>query len=435
MIISKTQINSVAEELHTLMARKENLLKATIETFNSWNEIASLLKGLLAHMTRAKSLILSDEKELKELKARWEELSRLRQADANDPCSEKCAVSLVEIQAILGSTAPSLTASLVAAIQSNLKKLRQVLDDGVVADSNSGKKNMPIQAKKISHENILEHLSTDSKGRNFNKTKEAHNEPLNKTVISKVHKQPRVLSECKRHFGHHILLKNGTHPKGVPKNRKSNAHRFSSERTSPMKKVLLKPSELKKKNVKELVNRTDIADKSLLNNQVNFKVESTRNAEMKKAFSLTDFKFNSKPVMEALNILAEESKTCSVCNEVTSGVVLKCCGKICIQCIRKRLMGNNPQILLNAFESERKQDGMCTCPIHKVTIKVDLLQKIFSSVELERLSVEALRRERKSIRRTIKSPIICADCKKIISDDSKSIRVCLLHKVCSSCFM
>eukprot|EP00826_Nyctotherus_ovalis_P062748 TRINITY_DN9132_c0_g1_i1.p1 TRINITY_DN9132_c0_g1~~TRINITY_DN9132_c0_g1_i1.p1 ORF type:complete len:435 (-),score=123.09 TRINITY_DN9132_c0_g1_i1:204-1508(-) len=434
MIISKAQIKSAAEELHALIQRKDDSVKAAIKTFNSWKEIASLLKHLLLSMTRVKTMILNDEKELKDMKAKCLEFSKLTQIDTNDPHSGKYAVTFVEIQAIIGNTTPSATTTLIDSIQTNLKRMRQVLEGRKTLDlAEANTKGKVDETKKLCYDNILASGKTmdESTGSQKKGLELMHN------IINpnKDQKHVRVASDCKRYPEHIISLKN-------PMQNGKKECNFASERTSPAKRrLVLVREEPKNGNIKEQLTQNDPKDKISLKPQLKLAGRMTRNGDVRKtkAFSLTEFEFNSKPVIEALNILAEGSKVCSVCSEEGGdSVLVKCCGRVCVRCMRKRVIGGCPGIVVNAFEAEKKQEAMCMCPVHKVSVAAELLQKIFSPKELERLSIEALKRERKekkSIRKGIKYPVLCVDCKGVMNDDIKAVKICSEHKICSSCFM
>lgn len=423
MIISKTQIRSVTDELRALIAKKENAFKTAVKTFNSWKEIASFLKNLLSSMTRVKTTILNDEKELKEMKSKCHEFSKLVQIDTNDPHSESYAITFVEIQAIIGNTTPSPTASLIQNIQSNFKKLKELLE------KERDEKDKMNQAKIDCYNGLLGRLASG-------KTMDSSKNPF-KTGVGKEQKHVRILSDCKDYnkgVNERIVL---------CKDADKEVLRFGSEKNSPIRRrlQLIKEGQPDNFNVKDPSN--PLTERKLPKNHIRPTANALRNREVKrnKTFSLTAFEFNSefnsKPLLEAINILAEQTKNCSICNQENNSIILKCCGRVCIRCIRKKLIGSGTSILLNAFESEKKQDAMCACPIHESIIEVELLQKIFSPKELEKLAIGALKRERKErkvIRKDIKNPILCIDCKGVMNDDTKAVKICSSHKICSTCF-
>jgi len=419
MIISKAQIRSLAAEFNTLIAKKESSLKAAIKTFNSWKEIASLLKNLLSFMTRVKTIILNDEKELREMKMKCSEFSKLVQIDTNDPRSEEYAVTFVEIQAIISNTASSLTETLISSIQTNFKKLRQALESNV--EGELSEKNKVDLTKKACYNDILECLAS---GKTMDENE--YSKKLDRQLeLYKEQKYARVVSDSKKYLNTPLMNR-----------KKKDIQHFASGRDSSVKYRTNRNEQQKRTNLKEqLLIHTDHSSSK---NQLKQEGRPARNGERRKAkaFSLTGFEFNSKAFMEALHILAEESKTCSICKEENDSILLKCCGRVCMQCIRERLIENDRSVLVNTFEAERKQDAMCVCPVHKVIIEADLLRKIFSAKELERYSIEALKRERKEKKnKKIKNPILCIDCNKVVNDDTKTVKVCSLHKICSTCFV
>lgn len=154
---------------------------------------------------------------------------------------------------------------------------------------------------------------------------------------------------------------------------------------------------------------------------------------------ISNLKFDNKPMIEAMNILAEESKCCIACKKENQYcVILPCCGKVCISCIRKQLIGTDPRIFINALECDKKQISMCVCPIHKIHLPIPVLKQIFNQKEIEQMSISAIKREKKEkvkLIEKIKYPTICIDCKKAMNDDMNSVAVCFKHKICRSCYM
>ena len=396
MIASKTQLKSTIDQLHTLIARRESALKSTIKTFNSWKEIANIIKNLLSSMTRVKSMLLNDEKELKELKTKYQTFFT--------QTNNKHSITLFEIQAIISNTTPNPTNVLIDTIQTNLKKLKQILENRT-ADINELKiKYNPVKKPYCEINRFMECNGI------------AKYELLSKPI--------RGTSECRRYARDCVVSFNNMVDK-----KKDNVRRVTTERNSPAKRKLqFTKLDIGMSNPKE-----EVIDRL----KCQLKQPYTRNGEIRKAkaFSLTGFDVTSKPLLEALNILAEESKTCTVCGE-SSTILLKCCGNICVYCARKRFVENNPFVLVNAFEAEKKQDTICVCPVHKMVVGIELLRKIFSDKELEKLSIEALKREIKERKvNRMKNPILCNNCRGIMNDDIKTTKTFNNHKVCNNCFL
>lgn len=464
MIISQRQINSLTEELQALILKKEAKIKGAIKTFNSWKDIANYLKILLSSLTRAKSMILNDEKELNEIKAKCKDFSRLSQIDTNDPNSENWAITFVEIQAIIGSTTGSATEGILELIKDNLKKLKQVLDDKVYLDeSNLTEGKNGIQQKIAATGRSVDRAFDKNLGdkRKYSDNKglhrkhfDYHNEP-SKNEGEFRYDFPKKIPECKdhtKHVGNNMkLLKNEfdkqTHKRNHDKEFKSNCQKervwqFNQEKAiQSNQRIQLNRFVSSSNTINEIFTKNSSDQNAALVQPVSgAKLISRQNTDAQRGrmMCVSNFNFNSKPVMEALNILAEESKNCNICNEETnSSLILKCCGRICARCLRKSLMEVEPLILLNAFEAEKKQSSMCVCPIHKITVTAEQLLNVLTQKELEILSIGALNRERrakKSSLRDINNPNLCIDCKEIMEDDLNSIRVCCKHKICRECY-
>lgn len=138
---------------------------------------------------------------------------------------------------------------------------------------------------------------------------------------------------------------------------------------------------------------------------------------------------------EHKNYTHSVKESCLSCKQYTSHLLkLSCCGKICTACLKKRIIEKEPKVILNAFEAERKQKGMFVCPTHNVPLSFELLQGLFGPRELARLSVDAVRRQKKmGTSRKVKQPTVCAECGGVMRDDGRAAKVCALHKMCGDC--
>eukprot|EP00826_Nyctotherus_ovalis_P026817 TRINITY_DN2091_c0_g3_i1.p1 TRINITY_DN2091_c0_g3~~TRINITY_DN2091_c0_g3_i1.p1 ORF type:complete len:476 (+),score=137.58 TRINITY_DN2091_c0_g3_i1:97-1524(+) len=470
MIVSQRQINSLTSELQTLILTKEAAVKDAISTFNSWKDIASHLKILLSSLTRVKAMILSDEKELNDLKAKCKDFSMLSRIDTNDPGAEKWAVRLVEIEAIIGNSTLGPTGSLIELIQENLGKLKQILnsrDEISLTKRKEGTQQKVAVAGsslgRVSDRAVAERRKySDSKGIH-RKYFEFHNEALINQITNPKKPTERKLDKNTPESKEHAKCLNrdnlqlARNELGRQSNRredgkecKRNVHKervwqIGCEKDTPSNvrgqcaKALKFTSSSHAINERYRKNSTD-QNAALMHLIPSTKRISNKNLDAQKAkiISLTNFNFNSRPVMEALNILAEESKSCCMCGEEChSSTVLKCCGRVCLKCIRRKLLETEPRVVLNAFEAERKQTSMCICPTHQMTINTEQLLSIFTNKELERISIEALKRERKNRKndiRNINNPSLCIDCKEVIEDTLNTIKVCSKHKLCRGCY-
>jgi hypothetical protein len=411
MIISQRQITSLTEELQTLISKKETAVRSAIRIFNSWKDIVNHIKTLLSSISRAKTMILNDEKELNDIKSKCKDFSRLSQIDTNDPGSEKWAITFVEIQAIISSNTQSPTTNLIELIQTNIKKLKQALD-------NSNERKNAVHQRVTTAGNSAERIPSKNfiEKRKYSESKEKYLDFNNEALIKEVTagkncklELSRRTPECKDYSKLHINAR-GQSTKALKLTSSSNAL------------------------VNEIFTKTVVDQNARHIPQTKLVPRPNIDPQKRRVMCLTNFNFTSKHVMEALSILTEETKSCSVCNERNhSMIALRCCGKMCVKCLRKKLIESEPRILLNVFESEKKQSSICACPIHKTIITIEQLLSLFTHKEIERISIEALKRERKVKNGTAK-PSLCIDCKEVIEDDIEAMRVCAKHKVCKGCY-
>ncbi len=94
--------------------------------------------------------------------------------------------------------------------------------------------------------------------------------------------------------------------------------------------------------------------------------------------------------------LAAMRKKCKGCGKLTESVLLfKCQCALCISCLQKQLLKRNEKLLSNTFESAKKQDAMCVCSAHSCAVNMTLLSRIFLPQQIERASIDALKRQLK----------------------------------------
>jgi hypothetical protein len=150
---------------------------------------------------------------------------------------------------------------------------------------------------------------------------------------------------------------------------------------------------------------------------------------------LLDWRLNDKESKGIMRNIHGSEEKCNSCKEYTKQLLrLTCCGHICISCLKKKIVEREPKVILNTFEAEKKQVSMFVCPSHKVPLSIEIIKEIFGTKELERMSIEAMKRQKKiSGSRRVKQPTLCSDCKAVMRDDTKAVKVCSKHKICKNC--
>jgi len=156
--------------------------------------------------------------------------------------------------------------------------------------------------------------------------------------------------------------------------------------------------------------------------------------------SLATLKLDLKNIPKSASELASIDKFCKECHKYTkSALILKCRCVYCIECLPKIIFKRNEKLLLNTFEAQsKKQEAMCVCPQHNAPISLNLLTKLFGEHYLEKMSLEALKRQLKECTmKNLKFPNLCIDCKILIRDDrnpKEGLKFCQKHKICLNCF-
>ena len=116
-------------------------------------------------------------------------------------------------------------------------------------------------------------------------------------------------------------------------------------------------------------------------------------------------------------------------------LVLDCLCILCRNCIKLELLANDKNLMANTFEVGRKKEAVCICPVHNWRVSPKQLQAVFSNEELERYSVEAIKRQLKEGKKVKnKWPNICVQCKGVMNDILKDyMKSCYRHKICRTC--
>ena len=426
MIISREQIRSMAVDLQSLIARKDYILKYSIETFNTWKEMANLFKCLLESMSRVRPMILNDEKELSEIKTKCTEFSKQERIDTTSPQSGKLAIMFLEIQAILRSSSESSTLTLIESVRSNLRKVEKLISN-TENNLDSSKKSIYDSIISVAENNKI----SDSKILFKHTERTPKNLRLSNLTKDSLRNQGGFLSHARNSEINLYKFKN-IKLNETFKDDGTDLHKLLS-------KAIIEGEDLIKQNKIQMSrNIAQIKAKSYKVPQNLDKCNSRNgNKEKIKTYANNAFKQKLKNINEEKKISDIEINHCSACRRTGTSIVrAKCCGKICLNCLKQRIINHDPRIFLNSFEADKRQLSMCVCPIHKSPIDTKLLQFIFNSNEIERISIDAIKREKKEKKERIKKiqyPTICMTCKRTINDDSKNILICSKHKICSDC--
>eukprot|EP00826_Nyctotherus_ovalis_P016660 TRINITY_DN14833_c0_g3_i8.p2 TRINITY_DN14833_c0_g3~~TRINITY_DN14833_c0_g3_i8.p2 ORF type:complete len:178 (+),score=46.15 TRINITY_DN14833_c0_g3_i8:578-1111(+) len=152
--------------------------------------------------------------------------------------------------------------------------------------------------------------------------------------------------------------------------------------------------------------------------------------------ALKDYRFTSKDKEELEELLLDVPKLCVKCRKVRKEMlVLDCLCILCRTCMKLELLAKDKSVISSTFESGRKKEATCTCSVHNWRISPKQLQAVYSPEELERYSIEAMRRQvREGKKLKNRWPNICIECKGVISDLSKdNAEACYRHKLCRTC--
>ena len=325
MISFKSQTESLAEQLKTLIETKEEKYKSTLSILNSWKDLNDFLNGLRSSMKKMQSVLIAEQKEIQELKTKLKQLTFVKVVDTTSPSSGNKLVSLIEIQSIITEKNNSKLDDPMKSITDYLGKML------IFVEKRLKNKWLPAKINRKYSENMVMPIQMTSQRRNAKNNKLKH-----------------VHTFCKKDFDE---------------------------------------SKLGKSNV----------------------------------------------LAEALEILDQANKQCPACNKSSSPLLkLDCCGKICARCLKKKIIDYDSKVILNPFEADKKQLGMCICPTHNVVLNTKILLQIFTQNELQKMAVDALKR-RGNFKQRMEYPNICANCKGVMNDDWKAVAVCGKHKICGNC--
>lgn len=109
-------------------------------------------------------------------------------------------------------------------------------------------------------------------------------------------------------------------------------------------------------------------------------------------------KSNKNEEEKKVVLLPKAKPKCLMCQDQNRpAFLLKCKCAYCIGCLGKKLIGYNPDLFCNTFDAhKKKQQCMCVCPTHKVSISLNILTTIFGTGKLETYSLIALKKQLKS---------------------------------------
>eukprot|EP00826_Nyctotherus_ovalis_P055196 TRINITY_DN7315_c0_g1_i17.p1 TRINITY_DN7315_c0_g1~~TRINITY_DN7315_c0_g1_i17.p1 ORF type:complete len:393 (-),score=121.75 TRINITY_DN7315_c0_g1_i17:188-1366(-) len=392
MIISQAQIRQIAEQLKGIIGEREERLKAIVTTFNSWRDIDGFLDGLRTAMKRMRVVIASEEKDIQNMRRKFRDLEFLREINTSDPKAERSLVAYVESQSIVSNPSMQL-ANAIENVTVYLNKMEKFISDRL------NKKWLPDKLAVTERR-----LETQSKERPPRPKERAVSKRASDRNLYRFESKPFTEALA-------ILAEEGRAIKrkdSVPLKNVGNFHDVK-----PIPEVPELQNELKRSP-----KRSEAQDRG----------KRLNSSDQKKPQHLHDLKEN----VDAIPSLAKE-KRCNICSKASPLLNLKCCGEICPKCFKKQILEHEPKVILTPFEAEKRQVAMCVCPVHKAVLSFALLSWLFGPKELESLSVEALKRQKKSKR--VKHPSVCGDCKGVMKDNVKAVKVCPKHKICEYCNM
>ena len=371
MIISHSQIKEVSDKLKIVIKEKDEKLKQAIMLLNTWKEIEEFLEELRSTMKKMKSSMSNEEKEIQNIHQMRRQLEFVNEINTNNPSSEKSLLAYVESQSIITSPPSELT-NCMENIITHFEKMEKLIIN-------------KSKSKWISNKEV-----------NFKK--EVH-------VERKYEEKKPVI---KRH-SERDLYKIDSKPLAEALAILATEERYmKNKEPDPFRKIINLP------DIKPIEEKPElIKDVQFENNKHHNKENESRKPE-----------------------LLPKEKRCGVCM-VPGGPILtiSCCGEICANCFKQRIIDYEPKVLLNPFEAERRQVAMCVCPLHKTFINFKIIRLLFSDKELERFSVDALKRQKKNgAGKRLKHQNICADCKGAMKDNVKTVKVGSKHKICEYCF-
>lgn len=389
MIIAHSEIKGLSEKLKEVVAAKERALKTTLESYNVWKDIDHFLNGLRSAIKKMQVAIFTEEKTIQNLKLKLQELAMIREINTSDVKAKKQAVVFLESKAAVSGSPEELT-QLTDSINAYLNKLKKFVSgrlNGKWQPSRNGKQTERRPELPLESKTVAKHRSDKSVNAKFNS--KAFNDAL-----------ALIAAEAKPH-----PHRKPTYPF------KRNEDMFNTKAVIEARKLLeMNDKEMEKHQIIEKLD-CDISDLDKENK--------------------LDASFDSKELVRTMESLTK--RKCSFCLDSKDLVHLDCCGEVCAKCIKRQMREKEPRILLTAYEAEKLQTFVCACPVHSTGLGVEVLQQIFDPRELEKLSIEALKRQQQvSARRKMKCPNICVECKCVVQNDmlreGKKCRKCYMAK-------
>eukprot|EP00826_Nyctotherus_ovalis_P048256 TRINITY_DN5660_c0_g1_i2.p1 TRINITY_DN5660_c0_g1~~TRINITY_DN5660_c0_g1_i2.p1 ORF type:complete len:385 (-),score=98.82 TRINITY_DN5660_c0_g1_i2:206-1360(-) len=372
MIITHSQIEQTSEQLRAAIEKREDALKSTVALLRSLTHADQFVSAFQSSVKKAKTEVMSEEREVRGLWQKFYELKSAKKIVADDPKYERLLVIFVELQSLSSAPASQLNAT-IEDVTSHLDELRDFLN-GKMGECGIGDK------------------------LDMNNCKDPINNLKEKELVKRNSEKRLEMV----YSGKATMAKEN----GVKHKNEMHSSTKSLKRTASTK-----------------TNKLHIIEYEKLHDMKKLEPPSS-NEELKFV--------ESEELKHALSVATKERR-CTVCKQANPWIItLKCCGHICVNCFKKRILETEPRVVLNALEAEKKQTSMFACPTHKVGIDFRILHAIFSAGELEKISISALKRQTKTSKR--KRPILCADCKGLMEDYPQLIRVCTKHKICDHCY-
>jgi hypothetical protein len=155
--------------------------------------------------------------------------------------------------------------------------------------------------------------------------------------------------------------------------------------------------------------------------------------------AIEDISNSSKSEEDYVSELVGAEKMCELChtfNRYTLILSRRC--SICLKCLKESLLKGSNNTLSNTFEAHKKKHkSMYACPNHGTPIEAKVLEAICGEEEVERASIEAMKRQlQECIQTKLFYPIICMCCKNLIKNETDKysvVSLCTKHKLCYIC--
>jgi len=192
------------------------------------------------------------------------------------------------------------------------------------------------------------------------------------------------------------------------------------------------------KEQKEPKLRTNTCEDTRNNSMLSYK-ESMENIVLKiddKLVPVSSVNLDFNNIANSAKELAVAEKFCASCKQFTQyAIILECFCVICLDCLQKNTKARNPDLLDNVFEAARDQcAGMCSCPKHKIPINMSILSKVFGYSNIEKASIEALKRQINfNTEQNTINYVVCYECKEVITSVNKSVEVITSNRKLRMC--